>query len=72
VCSSQCRVVCRQGVSGLHDHRPMREGTQRAEKAWAERRDLPPTLLQVFVEKREDAVPCVIGAGLVVAESDDA
>jgi hypothetical protein len=31
-----------------------------------------PALLQVFVEKREDAARCVIGAGLIVAESDDA
>ena len=42
-------------------------------KALAERRDLPkPALFQVFVEKCEDAAPCVIGADLVVAESDDA
>jgi hypothetical protein len=30
------------------------------------------TLLQVFAEKREDAAPCVVGAGLVVTESDNA
>jgi hypothetical protein len=31
-----------------------------------------PTSLQVFIEKREDAGPCVVGAGLVVGESDNA
>ena len=31
-----------------------------------------PALLQVFVEKREDAAPCVVGARLVVGESDNA
>src|ERR1700712_3138580 len=32
----------------------------------------PMALLQVFAEEREDAAPCVVGAGFVVVETDDA